>query len=164
MCDVIHHPTNFSFFFLVLMALSQRRDSYWPMREEKEKKIFICDNDTHKRVAPRFFMPLPRSSKFSGLEIQLFLWKQGGGGGGGGKSGGTKKKNLFFFFFLSYIWRGRWRLTRNAAPSFFNFFFFSFPFWPPCDPFEMKNPFSPRGFSLFQERNDLSPPGPQKNI
>ena len=28
------------------------------------------------------------------------------------------------FLLLSYIWRGRWRLTRNAAPSFFNFFLF----------------------------------------
>jgi hypothetical protein len=50
-------------------------------------------NDTHTKES----LPVSschyrekKSSKFSGLEIQLFLWKQGGGGGG--KSGGTKKK------------------------------------------------------------------------
>ncbi len=81
-----------------------------------------------------------KGSKFSGLEIQLFLetrrrhkwwqlWEK--------KKKKKKKKGFFFFFFL-YIWRGRWRLTRNAAPSFF-FLTTLWPVW-------TQKPLFPRGF------------------
>ena len=69
-----------------------------------------------------------------------YFWKQGGGTSGGNSG---RRRNLFFFFFFFfffflYIWRGRWRLTRNAAPSFF-FLTTLWPVW-------TQKPLFPRGF------------------
>jgi hypothetical protein len=39
------------------------------MRRRKKIKLFLVYNDTHKRVAPSFFMPLPGKKKF---KVQWF--------------------------------------------------------------------------------------------
>lgn len=123
MCDVIHHPTNFSSFFSSGFNGIVTTQRFLLTNERRERKKFSFVITTHTKESL-----LVSSCHYREVQSSV-VWKFNYFCGNKEEEEEEEVKvvaprRTFSSFSFSYIWRGRWRLTRNAAPSFFNFFLF----------------------------------------